>query len=62
MNTIDDAEIHQIVQRVLKQVLGQSQPAAAPVTPAPPAETVPAQGATGPGEESGRDRVGSWRL
>lgn len=45
MSTIDDAEIHLIVQRVLKQVLGQSQPVAAPVTPAPPAETVPAQGA-----------------
>jgi ribose 5-phosphate isomerase B len=43
MSTIDDAEIHLIVQRVLKQVLGQSQPVAAPVTPAPPAETVPAQ-------------------
>lgn len=45
MSTIDDEEIHLIVQRVLKQVLGQSQPVAAPVTPAPPAETVPAQGA-----------------
>jgi ribose 5-phosphate isomerase B len=31
MNRIDDAEIHQIVQRVLTQVLGQSQPSAAPV-------------------------------
>ena len=27
MNSIDDAEIHQIVQRVLKQVMGPSQPA-----------------------------------
>jgi ribose 5-phosphate isomerase B len=43
MSTIDDAEIHLIVQRVLKQVLGQSQPVAAPITPAPPAETAPAQ-------------------
>jgi ribose 5-phosphate isomerase B len=39
LNTIDDAEIHQIVQRVLKQVLGQSQPAAAPVPPPQPAQT-----------------------
>ena len=44
MNTIDDAEIHQIVERVLKQVMGASQPATAPA-PAPqqpvkPAETV----------------------
>jgi ribose 5-phosphate isomerase B len=43
MSTIDDAEIHLIVQRVLKQVLGQSQPVAVPVTPAPPAVTAPAQ-------------------
>ena len=50
MNTIDDTEIHQIVQRVLKQVLGQSQPVAASVVPSPlPAEiasvnVAPAQG------------------
>ncbi len=37
MNRIDDAEIHQIVQRVLTQVLGQSQPSATPVR----AETTP---------------------
>jgi ribose 5-phosphate isomerase B len=42
MNSIDDAEIHQIVQRVLKQVLGQTQPASAPVAPPAPAVTVPA--------------------
>jgi len=36
MNTIDDAEIHQIVQRVLKQLTGASQPAVAlPSTPVP---------------------------
>jgi ribose 5-phosphate isomerase B len=29
MNVIDDAEIHQIVERVLKQVTGSAQPAAA---------------------------------
>jgi ribose 5-phosphate isomerase B len=42
MNTIDDTEIHQIVQRVLKQVLGQSLPAAASVPPPLLAEAVPA--------------------
>ncbi len=36
MNTIDDAEIHQMVQRVLRQLLGQSQPAVPPVPPVPP--------------------------
>ena len=49
MSTIDDAEIHQIVQHVLKQVLGQPQPPPASVPPSLPAETVsasasPAQG------------------
>ena len=49
MSTIDDAEIHQIVQHVLKQVLGQPQPPPASVPPSIPAETVsasasPAQG------------------
>jgi ribose 5-phosphate isomerase B len=39
MNTIDDAEIHQIAQRVLKQVTGQSQPATIPVVPPLPADT-----------------------
>jgi len=34
MNTIDDAEIHQIVERVLKQVTGSSQPVTASA-PAP---------------------------
>jgi ribose 5-phosphate isomerase B len=33
MNPIDDAKIHQMVQRVLKQVLGQAQPTAAPLPP-----------------------------
>jgi ribose 5-phosphate isomerase B len=35
---IEDAEIHQMVQRVLKQVTGLPQPAAASDTPALPAE------------------------
>ncbi len=39
MNSSDDAEIHQMVERVLKQVLGQSQPASASVPPALPAQT-----------------------
>jgi ribose 5-phosphate isomerase B len=38
MNRIDDAEIHKVVQRVLKQVLGQSQPASAPLPSFLPAE------------------------
>jgi ribose 5-phosphate isomerase B len=38
MNTIDDAEIHQIVQRVLKQVTGPSRQAAAPAAAPLPAE------------------------
>jgi ribose 5-phosphate isomerase B len=42
MNNLDDAELHQIVQRVLKQVMGQSQPAAAPVPPPAPAVKEPA--------------------
>ena len=50
MNTIDDAEIHQIVQRVLKQVLGQSQPAAALSSCLPPpAEAAPTSVTAGPG-------------
>ena len=36
MNTIDDAEIHQIVQRVMKQLTGAS-----PTTPAPSPTPVP---------------------
>jgi ribose 5-phosphate isomerase B len=47
VNAIDDSELHQIVQRVLKQVLGQSQPApalVAPVSPAPVAsDSAPAR-------------------
>jgi len=42
MNTIDDAEIHQMVQRVLKQVLGLSQPASSSLPPALPAGPVSA--------------------
>jgi ribose 5-phosphate isomerase B len=38
LNTIDDAEIHQIVQRVLKQITGLPQPAAASFSPALPVE------------------------
>jgi ribose 5-phosphate isomerase B len=38
MNTIDDSEIHQIVQRVLKQVTGLSQPTAASTPALLPAE------------------------
>ena len=37
MNTIDDAEIHQIVERVLKQVTGASQPTRAAQAAPPPA-------------------------
>ena len=40
MNPIHDAEIHQIVQRVLKQVLGLSQPVAASSPLPHPAEPV----------------------
>ncbi len=42
MNTYDDAEIHQIVQRVLKQVTGSAQPAPA-ATPAPLPPVKPAE-------------------
>ncbi len=42
MNTIDDAEIHQIVERVLKQVTGSAQPApSAPLPAVKPAESAP---------------------
>ncbi len=41
MNTIDDAEIHQMVQRVLRQLLGQSQPPVPPVPPPAPAGASP---------------------
>jgi ribose 5-phosphate isomerase B len=41
MNPINDAEIHQIVQRVLRQVTGQTPAPAAPVIPPLPAETMP---------------------
>jgi ribose 5-phosphate isomerase B len=37
MSTIDDAEIHQIVERVLKQVTGVTQPARVAQTAPPPA-------------------------
>ena len=39
MNKINDAEIHQIVQRVLRQVTGQTPAPAEPVIPPLPAET-----------------------
>jgi ribose 5-phosphate isomerase B len=42
MSTIDDAEIHQIVERVLKQVTGASQPERA-AQAAPPPATSPAE-------------------
>ena len=42
MNRIDEAEIHQAVQRVLKQVLGQSQPTTAPLPSSPAKELTPA--------------------
>ena len=42
MNRIEDAEIHQVVQHVLKQVLGQSQPVTAPLPTPLPAEKVSA--------------------
>jgi ribose 5-phosphate isomerase B len=38
MNTIDDAQIHQIVERVLKQVTGNPQPANASIPTRLPAE------------------------
>ena len=44
MSSIDDAEIHQTVQRVLKQVLGLSQTLAAPVLPPLPAEKTSVDG------------------
>jgi ribose 5-phosphate isomerase B len=40
MNRIDDAEIHQMVQHVLQQVLGKSQPADTSVVPPTLVETV----------------------
>ena len=43
MNTIDDAEIHQMVQRVLKQLTGSPQPAAL-AAPAPLPELTPVEG------------------
>ncbi len=47
MNTSDDAEIHQIVQRVLQQIMGASQPAAlaALAAPAPQLAAKPAENA-----------------
>jgi len=46
MNTIDDAEIHQIVERVLKQVTGSAGPAPV-IPPAPLSAVKPAESATG---------------
>lgn len=43
MNSIDDEQIHKIVQRVLQQVMGQQAQAHAPTVPSPtPAGTEPA--------------------
>ena len=56
MNPLNDTEIHQVVQRVLKQVLGQSQPPAA-VPPAPTSEHSPPGTLTrNPAKESGCHR------
>ena len=41
MGTIDDIQIQEIVQRVLKQVMGLSQPASIPVKPASALDTAP---------------------
>ena len=41
MSTIDDIQIQEIVQRVLKQVMGLSQPASIPVKPASALDTAP---------------------
>jgi ribose 5-phosphate isomerase B len=51
LNTNDETEIHQIVQRVLKQVLGESLPVAAPLPPAPPAEAASANAAPAQGKK-----------
>ena len=46
MNTIDDSEIHSIVERVLNQVMGHSSPAPASVPASPNPIPVPAAPAT----------------
>ena len=51
MNKIDDAEIHQLVQRVLGQVTGQATAPAAPVNPPLPAETTPKESNQSPGKK-----------
>lgn len=45
MSTIDDMQIHQIVQRVLEQVMGLSQQGPGPVQTPAAAETAPRSGA-----------------
>jgi ribose 5-phosphate isomerase B len=58
MNTIDDSEIHQIVQKVLKQVIGEpSQQAAAPT--AAPVRVEPVPGNTLPGKDRKVVAIGS---
>jgi ribose 5-phosphate isomerase B len=42
MNSIDDAQLHQIVEKVLKQVLGQESPAPQPAAATPVPATPPA--------------------
>jgi ribose 5-phosphate isomerase B len=51
MNKINDAEIHQIVQRVLRQVTGQTPAPAAPVIPPLPAETTLKESTQAPGKK-----------
>ena len=45
MSTINDMQIQELVERVLKQVMGLSQPATVPVKPPSAAETAPKSGA-----------------
>ncbi|MFH1524772.1 MAG: ribose 5-phosphate isomerase B [Chloroflexota bacterium] len=57
MNTVDDAEIHQIVQRVVQQVMGLSQQAAVPLVASAPAEDISAT--TAPAQEKKVVAIGS---
>ena len=51
MNKINDAEIHQIVQRVLRQVTGQTPAPGAPVVPPPLAGTTPKESSQAQGKK-----------